>query len=287
MIYTRLSRTGEIVDVKAHGGGDISEVYGGIGETNPIYYKSRTITGTLPLSYKALGKPLSDYLIEGNTIQSGAPSADHPVDVVGCGVWDETHQSYKLPITVNGTEHPIYLGQVPTTRRIKKLVLTGNEPDYTTINAADHIFALRGIFDIAPQILQCGGYCTHYKYNNAISSLSANMRNGDFVLNVISGSSYSFTIKDDALSSSADFKSYVAAQYTAGTPVTVWYVLAEPETGNVNEPLHKIGDYADTISFAQAGVTIPTSDGDNTISFGTTVQPSAMSITGNIKEVLV
>jgi hypothetical protein len=104
------------------------------------------------------------------------------------------------------------------------------------------------------------------------------MRNGDFALNVI-GSKYSFTIKDDALSSSADFKSYVAAKYAADVPVTVWYVLETPETGIVNEPLHKIGDYADAITMTQAGVTIPTSDGDNTISFGTTVQPSGMSAT--------
>ena len=61
--------------------------------------------------------------------------------------------------------------------------------------------------------------------------------------------------------------------------MAIWYVLAKPETGIVNEPLHKIGDYADTISLEQAGVAIPTSDGDNTISFGTTVQPSGMSAT--------
>lgn len=81
-----------------------------------------------------------------------------------------------------------------------------------------------------------------------------------------------------------DFKSFLAAQYANGTPVTVWYVLATPETGIVNEPLMKIGEYADTISFAQAGVTIPTVAGANTLTINTTVQPSSMSITGKIRE---
>lgn len=283
MIYTRLSRTGEIVDVKAHGGGDISEVYGGIGETNPIYYKSRTITGTLPLSYKALGKPLSDYLIEGNTIQSGTPSPESPVDVVGCGVWDETYQSYKLTPTVTGTEHPIYLGQVETTRRIKKLVLTGVEAKWVNVSGnAPYRIELPDIVStsdrnsvlfLSDHYLAVSNSTSWAQYNACVSwafSGNANVKCLQF--------------RDTNQATLADFKSYLAAQYANGTPVTVWYVLANPETGIVNEPLNKIGDYADAITMAQAEVTIPTSDGGNTISFGTTVKPSEVSITGNIKE---
>jgi hypothetical protein len=76
-----------------------------------------------------------------------------------------------------------------------------------------------------------------------------------------------------------DFKSYLAAQYAAGTPVTVWYVLAEPETAIVNEPLAKIGDYADELSSADAGVTITTTEGQNTLTVDTDLQPSEMTIT--------
>jgi hypothetical protein len=78
----------------------------------------------------------------------------------------------------------------------------------------------------------------------------------------------------------ADFKSYLAAQYAAGTPVTVWYVLAEPETAVVNEPLMKIGDYADTITMAQAGVTIPTVSGTNVLDMSSPVKPSEVYIKG-------
>ena len=68
--------------------------------------------------------------------------------------------------------------------------------------------------------------------------------------------------------------SYLAAQYAAGTPVTVWYVLETPETAVVNEPLMKIGDYADSLS-----TSIPTIDGANALSVGTTVQPSEVTAT--------
>ena len=47
---------------------------------------------------------------------------------------------YKLPLTVNGTEYPIYLGQVPTTRRIKKLVLTGEEATWNARPNTTHTF---------------------------------------------------------------------------------------------------------------------------------------------------
>ena len=82
-------------------------------------------------------------------------------------------------------------------------------------------------------------------------------------------------------------KTYLQQQYATGTPVTVWYVLAEPETAVVNEPLMKIGDFADEIS----NITIPTTKGSNTLSINTSVQPSnvQVSISGwvphnNIKE---
>jgi hypothetical protein len=54
-----------------------------------------------------------------------------------------------------------------------------------------------------------------------------------------------------------------------------YYVLRQTETATVNEPLMKIGTYADSIS----GVSIPTTDGANTITVDTTVQPSEFTAT--------
>lgn len=231
-----------------------------------------TITGTPPLTYKALGQPLKDYLISGNTVQNGTPTPSNPVDVVGCGIWDETQQSYKLPLTVNGTEHPIYLGQVETTRKIKKLVLTGEEGWSITSNGVLRI-------GLSGQLRPSTPLSTHYSGSNATAWSNVPDKSVS-----VSISGY-LAILDTTYTTVADFKSYLADQYAAGTPVTIWYVLATPETAIVNETLHKIGDYADTVSFAQAGVTIPTVAGANTLTVDTTVQPSKVSITGNIKEV--
>jgi len=57
-----------------------------------------------------------------------------------------------------------------------------------------------------------------------------------------------------------------------------WYVLAESETGIVNKPLMKIGEYADSLSRAQTGIDIPTVIGQNTLDVLTTVKPSSMRI---------
>ena len=76
-----------------------------------------------------------------------------------------------------------------------------------------------------------------------------------------------------------DWKTYLAQQYANGTPVTVWYVLATPETAIVNEQLAKIGDHADELHSTDAGVTIPTIKGQNTLSVDTELQPSEMTIT--------
>lgn len=184
---------------------------------------------------------------------------------------------YKLPLTVNGTEYPIYLGTVPTTRRIKKLVLTGEE-GWQKSSARTGNFYLQlgnaavagfGLCDRAINVGNIGAFSSPGKVFVQINESNS-------IINV--------WIFDTDISV-ADFQSYLAAQYAAGTPVTVWYVLATEETTVVNEPLMKIGDYADTISFAQADVTIPTVSGINVLDVPTEVPPSEVSITGNIKEV--
>lgn len=182
---------------------------------------------------------------------------------------------YKIPISSASTTTPVYLGEVETTRWIKKLVLTGQESGFVSIDITNHIHSIRGIFNSEPELMQVGGVCTHYKYNNAVSSLATNMQNGDFVLNKIVND-YSFTIEDNSFNTADDFKSYLAQQYAAGTPVTVWYVLANEETAVVNEPLMKIGDYADTLSMEQAGVDVPTNKKptETVIDVSTLVKPS-------------
>lgn len=180
---------------------------------------------------------------------------------------------YKLPPTVNGTEYPIYLGKVETTRRIKKLVLTGEETvrkDTNSGRSTRYYIAISGIERDATNLLS-----SHFTYSPWYEP--GTMKG---YINTVY-----FSMERSQYPEIADFKSYLAAQYANGTPVTVWYVLATPETAIVNEPLMKIGDYADTISFAQAGVTIPTANGENVLDVPTEVPPSEITIKGGISSV--
>ena len=340
-----------------------------------IYGSGTDSLTAFPAVIQASGEPLTDYLISGNTVQDGTPSAEAPVDVVGCGerseniadlilgkvprisdgtlvafdgltceyvpitsmsdtfslTFDKPESAksfyvyfysgdtllstkdlnygttittygvpstvdrmriridyngttvsnvmlakgnnpppyepygYKLPLTVNGTEYPIYLGQVETTRRVKRLVLTGEES--WDLNASGSLpFFYTTLSDSS--IIGTDVISTHFPSANVGQSTTEIGIGlvGAFQLRVRPYDPTSYTL-------------YSWKEWLSANQPTIWYVLATPETAVVNEPLMKIGDYAGTISMTQAGVTIPTSDGDNTISFGTTVQPSGMSAT--------
>lgn len=170
---------------------------------------------------------------------------------------------YKIPILSGGVTTPVYLGEVRTTRNIKKLVLTGQEEGWTIGTASGH---QRATITLPVQVGEDNnGYCTHYKFEYAVA-------NG----NVYIASNFNMLaiIDDTNAVDKTTFLAYLAAQYASGTPVCVWYVLANETTGIVNEPLRKIGDYADTVS----SITIPTTAGANTLSIGTTVQPSKVNV---------
>lgn len=182
---------------------------------------------------------------------------------------------YKIPISSANTTTPIYLGEVETTRKIKKLVLTGEENTWTQSDAASNTFYFK-VEDYLRQRINIT-ICSHYTSQANIIS-GAEMRDGNVSFYANAGqagqSFYYFYVRDSNLATVADLKSYLAAQYTAGTPVTVWYVLATEETGIVNEPLRKIGDYADTVS----SISIPTTTGADSFDVLTTLKPSEVSL---------
>jgi hypothetical protein len=115
---------------------------------------------------------------------------------------------------------------------------------------------------------------THYKGIAPVDSYF-NIPNLCTALLISSSGNNYFYINDENYASLNAFKAYLAQQYAAGTPVCVWYVLATPTTGIVNEPIRKINTYADSVS----GITIPVTAGANTLSIGTTLQPSEVTAT--------
>lgn len=228
--------------------------------SDPLIFNSGANAKFARLSYRSYGSNLNTMLNLGSTALPYEP------------------YGFKLPLTVNATEYPIYLGQVETTRRIKKLVLTGEE-DITSSHTDIGLYKIP-VTDYLKIVATTTNVCSHYK-----ASINVN---GWFDVTDMSCCFYGNTsspakllyIRDTSYTSIADFKAYLAQQYAAGTPVTVWYVLATPETAVVNEPLMKIGDYADTVGFAQAGVAIPTVSGANVLDMTSTVKPSEMYIKG-------
>ena len=216
--------------------------------------------------------------LKGALSQSGVPSPTNPIQPQGCGDLETTGEhtgQYKIPISSASTTTPVYLGEVETTRRIRKLVLTGEEAiEIKSGNARWYIPIADMKTPTNTSVIEW--YCSHYQ---AVAN-SASWTSYDYMISwstADSGTSIGLRIRDiDFLTgvTVSDFKTYLQQQYAAGTPVTVWYVLATEETAVVNEPLMKIGDYADTVS----GITVPTITGEDSFDVETTLKPSEVTL---------
>ena len=230
----------------------------------PKKLKGIPYTGTLPATLTGTKAGyLHKYKIFGNTEQTGAPTLENPIVPQECGELETTGVyagRYKLPLTSAGQNVDIYLGESQTTRWIGKLVLDGTENWNRSTKYTGSFYAY--LSDIAPSARAYSPIlCTHavdwslnpqgqYHYGSAI----------------VDDNSLSLWFFDSYVTSK-DFKNYLAQQYANGTPVTVWYIFANKRTVTRNEPLRKIGDYADTIDSTQATAQIPTTVNSTTISW--------------------
>lgn len=115
------------------------------------------------------------------------------------------------------------------------------------------------------------GICSHFVYIGA-----SGVNDTDNIgFSLFNASQFGCRCPKSVANTVDEFKAWLANQYAAGTPITVWYILAEPETAVVNEPLRKIGDYADSISDV---ISIPTVRGKNVFDVDTEVKPSEVYI---------
>jgi hypothetical protein len=179
---------------------------------------------------------------------------------------------YKLPITSAGQTQNVYLGSVQSTRKIKKLVLTGNE-DWKLSGINSHGIA-NFWFRISDRLhgAEGIGYCSHFEKG---TQTAPNATSDGFYV----GNTDALYIRVEETTADTVEK---FVDYIAGKGIAVWYVLATAQTGIVNEPLMRIDSYADTLDSTQAGVVLPTVRGSNTLSVDTAVAPSSMTITGHI-----
>ena len=237
--------------------------------------KIETLTGVPPISFKSDGTPLIAWSILANMTQTGTPSPDNIIipqefgDLVTSG---DHAGEYAIPITCAGTTHTIYLAEPlrkigdyadtvsssgVVTRRIAKVVFDGTETDTSTTSSGSRAY-FRFYLQSNPSMPQnYTGFCTHFE-NVSVTSSTTDI---GFMPSVPSRSAIYFRPEDVSKTSIDDFKQFLADQYTRGTPVCVWYVLAEPTTEQIT------------------ATEIATVKGSNTLTVDTDLQPSSMTIT--------
>ena len=237
------------------------------------YRKYETATDTITTLPKTIigdGRNISAYTIKGNMSQSGTPTPSSPITPSECGdlVTSGQHSGeYVISITLGGNNYPVYLSEPlrkigdyadtiaadgTVTRVIKKLVLDGTE-DWHLTNGVLYL-AVSGYQKISG--ITCA--CTHYPAANNVSG-TAGVVEGTVCMGT--GTADRLFIKDSQFSSAAVFEQYLVGQYTAGTPLTVWYVLATAETETITAP------------------SIPTTGTAESFDVDTTLKPSEVSLT--------
>ena len=174
------------------------------------------------------------------------------------------YEPYHEPITTPiYLDSPLYqigdyadrLSKTEEVRVVKELVLTGKEswyytPNYDVENTV-RIHSKEILLDRKETMLDL---CSHFERMNYSSLNVANKP----AFSIASGTQLVFRVSKAEGSMVTYFKDYLAAQYAAGTPVKVYYVMQTPETKTV-EP-----------------VEIPTLNGTTVIDVDTAVKPTEM-----------
>lgn len=242
----------------------------------PSGYPVTTLTGIPPISFRSDGTPLTAWQIDGNMVQDGTPTPDAPITPQECGNLAETGEhagQYAVPITCAGQTQTIYLSEPlrkigdysdsmqyttqTATRRIGKMILDGTSTKFIS-KAFAGSFVIR-IND--GKFHEIASLCSHFIYSSITS------QNPGHYFIPASAATNQFNFWWDSTKTLTEANQWLADQYTAGTPVTVWYVLANPTTETVTAP------------------TITPHRGSNTLTVDTDLQPSNVSITGHIKPV--
>ena len=237
------------------------------------YRKYETATDTIttfPADVIADGQSASANII-GNMSQTGTPSPQNIIMPDECGdlvTTGEHSGQYQLPISSGGTTTTVYLGQVESERKIKKVVFDGTEGGWGVVVSSGHNVA----YITLPQIgidsssSNVAVYSSHYR---------GLFGNDDNIVRIIGNGIYIRFYDSNNAVDITTWKAYLAQQYTNGTPVTVWYILATPTTGVVNEPIRKIDTYADSVSVTG----IPTTGTAEQFDVDTTLKPSEVDLT--------
>lgn len=236
-----------------------------------------TPIGRASTAYRALGEKQVNKLII--KVQSGTTvDGQFSPMMTDDGQLPETYEpfGYKIPVTCAGQTSPIYLSEPlrkigdyadtvssdgTVTRRIGVIEVNGsNIGGFEVVSGLTSIAKMR-LTDIQSSDLQYAFLCSHFAVRRAGEPWTAGLVYNSY--SAYYNLHFGLPIDIEDISAARE---WFNAKYSNGTPVTVWYVLATPTTETITAP------------------TIPTAKGANTLTVDTTLQPSAVSVTGNIKQ---
>lgn len=187
---------------------------------------------------------------------------------------------FKLPVLCGGVTTPVYTAEPlrkigdytdyksesAEYRVIKKVVLTGNENivlngKNDTREILQAYFTLPSSGTTEATNIKCSHLDTLASGASTFNAEGIAMRaNGTDMIFGFAFANIDVTVADSTAVALTKLLTYLAAQYSAGTPVCVWYVLATPTTTTVEGP------------------EIPTSDGEQTFDVTTELEPSSVYI---------
>lgn len=241
-----------------------------------------TYSGVPPLVFESNGEVASAYSIEADMIYTGEPSKTTPnyPHEFGDLVQSGAHSGqYAINIVLGETTKTIYLNEPlrkfdtyvdtilstgVTTRKIAKLTFNGSEPWGYTAGMLKLPFDNQ-VFDKYLRELELIGVCSHYEVRT--NQASASLQNGELTFLVSSSGTNNMYIRDTDFSDADSFKTYLSQQYSAGTPVCVWYIMATEKS--------------EIVSGLPTLVPIK---GSNTLIFDTDTQPTNCSITCTVNK---
>ena len=258
-----------------------------------IYSNTATATAsTYTVTFTAGSGILTAWTISGNATQASTATPTSPVAVLGVGnlVSSGEHSGeYDVSITCGGVTNHIYIddmllniesyadtgSRTAISRRIKKTTLTGSET-ITSVRANSnndaYCCALKYSDIGMTDIIDYEGYMQEISYPKYISTHFVNKTVNNTFYNISSGeigANSSASVEDrnryiiicvSGLTTVQDYADWLTTQYNNGTPVEVYYIAATATETAITTP------------------DIPTIDGSNTFTVGTTVNPSAVSV---------
>lgn len=227
----------------------------------------RTVSGN-PVTLSGAKAGYAEVRIEGNASYTHTPTPASPASL--CGVGDAVQEGqYKIILEASGdtqsqqtvmVDKPLLALQKyadpavkfacddTQTRRIRELVLTGEETGWRYWFGGDNIFGIRveeayrsPVYSYAAgfaTLVNC--YCTHCRpvsYDGGKGSLywyhsNPTESGGDYIAckcSTYAGNTDVLMIRNTDCADLDSFKAWLKAEYEKGTPVTFYYELAIPE----------------------------------------------------------